>query len=190
MLYHLHTREDFASRNVILFENTFPFHCPSKSNTTSPTISLPSSNPDTYLPPQNFTPTINPDPEPGPIHITPPASPQPLHTTEPPTSSPNTLSPQISAASDTELTSATELAITAHHDLAPNQLPLRHSNRMRQQPAYLRDYHCNFSLANSTNVSSSKHSTCLYPLDSVFSYDKCSPTYKTFCPAVHSISET
>lgn len=65
-------------------------------------------------------------------------------------------------------------------DIQP--LPTRHSSRTSHPPPHLKDYYC--------YVTSSEHSSkVLYPLSSVLSYDKCSPSYKHLCLSVSSIIE-
>lgn len=175
MLYDLQTREIFASRNVIFFEDTFPFQCHSTTTTTPAAIPLPCSYPNTDFPPHLPSKPAITSHIPTSEHATKP-------NTEPATISllPHTSSPH----SHTD-----ETATSTHPDTAPDQILVRHSHRVRQQPTYLRDYHCNLSLARNTNLSLGNQSNCLYPLAYVLSYAKCFPAYNNFFLDAHSITE-
>lgn len=61
----------------------------------------------------------------------------------------------------------------------PNQMPIRIFDRLRKQPQYLKDFHCNTLLYNSTNSS-----IVLYPHSHVLSYHHISPKHFQFLSTI------
>ena len=61
----------------------------------------------------------------------------------------------------------------------------RGSSRVRRQPSYLADYHCN-SVTNGTDLPSSSP---LYPVSQYVSYSNLSPTHKSFILAISTDTE-
>ena len=53
------------------------------------------------------------------------------------------------------------------------------STRPKRRPEYLKDYHCNLNVSNTS-------SRVKYPLNYVLSYDKLSPSYKPFVMSISS----
>jgi len=53
------------------------------------------------------------------------------------------------------------------------------STRPKRPPEYLKHCHCNFNVSNTS-------SRVKYPLNSVLSYDKLSPSYKAFVMSISS----
>jgi len=53
------------------------------------------------------------------------------------------------------------------------------STRTKRPREYLKDYHCNFNIFNT-------YSRVKYPLNSVLSYNKLSPSYKSFVMSLSS----
>ena len=56
---------------------------------------------------------------------------------------------------------------------------IRMSTRPKRSPKYLKDYHCNLNVSNTS-------SRVKYLLNSVLSYDKLSPSYKPFVMSISS----
>jgi len=53
------------------------------------------------------------------------------------------------------------------------------STRPKKSPKYLKDYHCNLNISNTS-------SRVKYPLNFILSYDKLSPSYKPFVMSISS----
>lgn len=170
LLYNLLTNQIFVSRNVVFFEKHFPF----SSHSTSPTESL------TPLPCYQNN------------HLT---SDHTVINNHAPASDLATPAPDVPGP---------ENSPTAPNDRGPlsisQQLPspeqqytstqqTRHTTSARHRPSYLQDYHSSLTIDtlnhHPSGISTSPSS--LYPISSVLSYDKCSPTYKSFCLTVSSI---
>ena len=57
------------------------------------------------------------------------------------------------------------------------------STRKKRPPKYLKDYHYNINVSNTS-------SKVKYPLNSVLSYNKLSPSYTSFVMSISSIVES
>jgi len=72
-------------------------------------------------------------------------------------------------------------------------LPSRKSSRLRKEPSYLQDYHCQLAtsqpVSTSMDMTVSKNSGTPYSLSSFLSYDKLSPTHKHFSLSVSTVFE-
>ncbi|XP_058757455.1 uncharacterized protein LOC131630718 [Vicia villosa] len=64
----------------------------------------------------------------------------------------------------------------------------RHSNRVSNPPTYLADYH-SFHTKHTHPYPKPNSQQVPYPLESVLSYEKCSPYFKHFCCSISSQSE-
>jgi hypothetical protein len=165
VLYDLSSHEIFVSRNVIFYENNFPFQ---NSETTSshsipnPTLTPILDDPISSIPISNTLPIPV-------MSESDPSSPI-TDTVISPLFSPTTSSPTSSNTSPSP---------------SPLPNPLRRSSRTIKPPSYLENFHCNSvlrsTLHNTTNPP--------YPLSSVLSYDKCAPVYKSFCCSISAIVE-
>ena len=223
ILYDLANHNFFISRNVVFYENVFPYklaspghnqsepfnHIPSFPILDDPLpTSFPTSQPSTTdisFSSDRSTSDLISQPinsESATLHNIQPVSPPstspifnqsvssdgtphtnsdsilntiPLHS-----SPPNSHGPPESPNSHSEH----ELSSSNNHSEVPpsNNISTRHSSRQSNPPHYLKDYHCYSTLSNNTSHN-------LYPLSSVLSYDKCSPSYKHFCCNVSSKSE-
>ena len=63
------------------------------------------------------------------------------------------------------------------------------STRPSRPPSYLEAYHYNQVTSASIPVHSNSTSSTSHPLHAYLSYDNLSPTYKTFCCSISSITE-
>ncbi|KAK2459095.1 putative mitochondrial protein [Trifolium repens] len=158
ILYDLHTKEVFISRNVTFYEHILPYHVQSPSMTSSWTYTTPPTNS-----------TLNPA--------------TPNATTLIPTSQPNpTIIPNSDSLSQITETEP-DLIITPNHDpltqsvtSQPPNIPChvqRQSTRSKQPPSHLKDYIC----SSITDHPRQQSSGSLYPLSKYISYSKLSPSH-------------
>ncbi|MDO8005633.1 reverse transcriptase domain-containing protein, partial [Candidatus Phytoplasma australasiaticum] len=176
ILFDLKTKETFISRNVIFYEDVFPFSKGSQScdgDVSSQSLPVTTfSDLDQFL--NYHEPNVNPN-LPAP-HQNGPNNPQD-HSNQP---SPL---PNLDVVPD----SPPHLPVPHLHVPDPNQLVLRRSERNHQPPSYLKDYHCNLALKGATAASIT--SNVRYPLSQSLSYEKLSPSHKNYTLAISINSE-
>lgn len=176
--FNLHTKSIVVSRDAVFHEHLFPFalnliHSSSDGCfTTQPsqhsTISLP-------IPILDF-----------PVSL-------PISTTH---SVPSSLTPSASHPSTPQHSTIQHSApqhstspVSSSSPIIPSS-PLRRSTRIKTQPRYLQQYHCQLASSfPSLPSSTASNSGIPYSLSSYLSYDKLSPAYKHFCFSISAQSE-
>jgi hypothetical protein len=182
-LLDLDTKQIFVSRDVIFYENSFPFHSSQHSRLTAPMV-LPSPITDLPMPLSPITfDTNNNTPSPlstSPLHS--PLSPSTSHRLSPsPVQSTLLQPPDI--ASDPPAPSFTPPAPT-----------LRKSTRLHKPPSYLQAFHCNHASSATAQGHSSpatKQGTAPtdFPLSNYISYSHLAPCYHSFVLNASAIRE-
>jgi hypothetical protein len=67
---------------------------------------------------------------------------------------------------------------------------LRKSTRVKTQPRYMQNYHCQLASSFPSLSSSTTQNSCIpYSLSNYISYDNLSPAYKHFCSSIYAQSE-
>jgi transposase InsO family protein len=176
ILFDLHSKVLFLSRDVIFFEHIFPYQCSSSASTSSTISSTAFSNLDdifTY----NTTPI--------PFNTTP----SPSHTPQPASSTSLPPNHDLPSTSNFTLPSDNTSPITP----PPPSIPLRKSTRITHPPGYLQDYHCSLITptihASHSTSSPSSSSTCKYPLSVFLSSQHLSSTHSHYIMNLSTISE-
>ncbi|GAU40777.1 hypothetical protein TSUD_26570 [Trifolium subterraneum] len=192
ILFDLKSKELFISRDVVFFENVFPY-CDKKHNINEPSSSRVTSDSyddltflhHSHTPPHHTTSSKN-------QHITLTDNPQtnhPPYTPNPPSTSIQTNHPTITSPPSN---------LDSHQ---PNQIPqpisntnhhIRKSLRQSKPPGYLQDYHCNLLtnlLHDSSTDTLQSTSQCKFPLSDFISYDHVSNAHKHFALNLSTLTE-
>ncbi|CAM8878685.1 unnamed protein product [Rhodiola kirilowii] len=177
-VYCLQSHRIIVSRNVIFYEDIFPFEDKNKSVQGTSTVPNPHKvqttvpiysdelfdDLPTYI---DTNPAESNTPEPtSPTHIESYTTDTPIHETIPPHTSPNTSSP-TSSPYQTYTSPIHETNPTSTHSPAP----IRKSTRTHKPPKWQTDYICNLT----TNIKTSPHT-----LNTVISYNHCSSSHQHF----------
>jgi hypothetical protein len=177
ILFDLHNKELFLSRDVIFFEHLFPYNNISSDTTahrSSPTIPDPAYLDDLfqYSSSQNSHTTSNPNPP----HLPNQSPSSPNHNV----SYSNPVNPNSPIPSQNISTTSLPVTTSTTSLSQPVVEPLRRSTRQTTKPAYLQDFHCNLvnntihdSASSVTNPSSSSK----YPLSASLTYQSLSPAH-------------
>jgi hypothetical protein len=189
ILFDLHNKELFLSRDVIFFEHLFPYNNISSDTTahrSSPTIPDPAYLDDLfqYSSSQNSHTTSNPNPP----HLPNQSPSSPNHNV----SYSNPVNPNSPIPSQNISTTSLPVTTSTTSLSQPVVEPLRRSTRQTTKPAYLQDFHCNLvnntihdSASSVTNPSSSSK----YPLSASLTYQSLSPAHTHYIMNLSTISE-
>ncbi|KAI5418663.1 hypothetical protein KIW84_043041 [Lathyrus oleraceus] len=216
ILYDLHSNTTFVSRNVVFYENTFPFKTAKASSqntqpfvdshltpfdditntphTAGPTdMTLDNSNNPFVIPLPNDSPRSDIDvslgsatPTTDSNNHTPLITNDQTFTSTQPIHTDTNSSPQSNTQTTPTTQSATPLPDTDSNHNAI--VPLRQSTRNSNPPSYLNDYHC-YSAYNALHSLHPFEHHIKYPLSSVLTYNKCAPSYKHFYCTISSNTE-
>ncbi|MCH83257.1 peptide transporter PTR2, partial [Trifolium medium] len=205
ILFDLQSREIFISRDVVFFENIFPYassdtHLNAKSSShhtqhslifddldftplTANSTSPPISNHDSHLtiPSSPFDPSSS-----SASHDYTPNNPHDSHH-----------SPDISISTNNSNTNSMSPSFHTNPIIHPpindnsTQIPVRQSNRISHPPTYLQDYHCSLkkNTINCISQSSPSSSQCKFPISSSISYHNLSSAHKHFVLNLSTLSE-
>ncbi|KAK2359287.1 hypothetical protein QL285_084673 [Trifolium repens] len=176
ILFDLHTKELFLSRDVSFFEHLFPYNKISSDTTThipTPTIPDPAYLDDLFqYSPQNLPTTTHHN--------------SPSLNTQSPLSSNNHHSPSNSVNTNPQILSqnisTTSLPVTTSTSSLSQPVvePLRRSTRQTTKPAYLQDFHCNLvkhTIHDSASSVPNSPSSSKYPLSASLTYQSLSPAH-------------
>ena len=173
-LLDLDTKQIFVSRDVIFYENSFPFHSSQHSKPTTPMV-LPSPITDLPMPLSPITFDTN-------NNTTSPLSTSPLHSPLSPSTS-HRLSP--SPVHSTLLQPPDIVSDPPAPSFTPPAPTLRKSTRLHKPPSYLQAFHCN----HASSVTAQGHSSPAtkqgtaptdFPLSNYISYSHLAPCYHSF----------
>ncbi|KAI5414392.1 hypothetical protein KIW84_040045 [Lathyrus oleraceus] len=151
LLFDLHNKELFISRDVVFFESHFPYkHNPSMPSSSAHTNThLDDLFDDVFLPNPVPNPTFN-------------------HSVD------NGHTEYNSHSADSNTNETNHL-----HSGNCEPIPVRRSHRQVHPPNYLKDYHCNL-LHHPDSAVASSSTTCKYPISSAISYDSFSSPHKHY----------
>uniref|UniRef100_A0A2N9HKX8 Integrase catalytic domain-containing protein n=1 Tax=Fagus sylvatica TaxID=28930 RepID=A0A2N9HKX8_FAGSY len=193
-LLNLSTRQIFVSRDVIFYENSFPFHTSYNLPTaTSMVLPHPVTDTPTAISPISFdsdnsalslsdhnSPTLS-DQVSISLHSSPSHS--PLHNTSQPASA-------VSVPLSNPTVPIPENMVPSHPSIVP---AIRKSTRPHKAPSYLQEFHC-----NSASLSTASHSSSTtaqgtistnFPLSNFLSYSNLAPCYHSFVLNASTIRE-
>ena len=172
----LETHEILLSRDVVFHEQIFSFNLPipnSPHSNTLPPLTSPQFSDPSYFP--IFEPLPNPIPN------TPPSPSTPTHLSSTQTISPDSQSLDIVSSSP-----------PISHTSTPH-LPVPKSNRPKQAPKYLQDFHCQLASFNSSNpiqdTTTEAPSGNAVPLSKYLAYSKFSLPFQAFSASISSHTE-
>jgi hypothetical protein len=172
ILFDLHSKVLFLSRDVIFFEHIFPYQCSSSVSTSSTAFS-------------NLDDIFTYNTTPIPFNTTP----SPSHTPQPASSTSLPPNHDLPSTSNFTLPSDNTSPITP----PPPSIPLRKSTRITHPPGYLQDYHCSLITptihASHSTSSPSSSSTCKYPLSVFLSSQHLSSTHSHYIMNLSTIYE-
>ncbi|GAU44842.1 hypothetical protein TSUD_400430 [Trifolium subterraneum] len=183
ILYDLHSREVFISRNVTHHDHILPYK---PSNSQIPWHYHSSYEPDLTIPlPQENT---NTTPDDGNIHTElEPTSPiienlNPVSTNDiHDTPSPHHLSsPALSNHDNTLIPLQETISQSPSHTIPDQHVPTPRPIRDKHAPSYLSDYVCSHSITSSNHSSSG----ILYPISSFHSFKHLSPVHHAFTTSI------
>ncbi|KAI5443801.1 hypothetical protein KIW84_012447 [Lathyrus oleraceus] len=162
LLFDLHNKELFISRDVVFFESHFPYkHNPSMpSSAAHTTTHLDDLFDDVFLPNPVPNPTFNHSVDNG-------------HTEN------NSHSADFNSNETNHPTHSPTNETNHLHSGNCEPIPVRRSHRQIHPPNYLKDYHCNL-LHHPDSAVASSSSTCKYPISSAISYDSFSSPHKHY----------
>lgn len=172
LLFDLHNKELFISRDVVFFESHFPYkhNLPLTSSSSHTTTHLDDLFDDVFLPNSVPNPTFNHSVDNG-------------HTEHNSVDNGHTKNNSHSIDFNSNETNHTTHSPTNETNYLPSSncepIRVRRSHRQVHPPNYLKDYHCNL-LHHPDSVVASSSSTCKYPISSSISYDSFSSSHKHY----------
>ncbi|CAN1346939.1 Retrovirus-related Pol polyprotein from transposon TNT 1-94 [Linum perenne] len=176
LLMSLTNNEIIISRDVIFYENIFPFYSKDKPINSSP-IPLPD-----YIGPLDDLSTSLPpiilSPSPSSLHVSPSSSETSLSSGTSPSRETSTLH-HNSTIPINDISLHHNILPTTLMDSVPHSLPVRRSTRTSTKPHYLKDYKCN--MVSQTQVR--------YPIEDILTYQRLSEKHRHYVFSISSERE-